>query len=46
MDIDTINAETSNMYYTVYQFWEQEGPKTLLDIVKKLSVKQRMIDHT
>ena len=45
MDIDTINAETSNMHYTAYQFLEQEGPKTLLlDIVKKLSVKQCMVD--
>ena len=36
MTIDAINSETVNIHYTAHQFWEQEGPRSLLlEIVKK-----------
>ena len=30
MDIHAINSETVNIHYTAHQFWEQEGPRSLL----------------
>ena len=38
MDIHAINSETANIHYIAHQFWEQEGPRTLLmNIIEKLS---------